>query len=144
MESALQIMNIQEILNPKPPYKCHSQKRNPDLEALWHSVYQENYEEYTMKSGQIVYTKQNIEYGYDDEENIDIEIISLEELKELPQRSGKLSALTKEINRCVVEARGNGINHYQSWHEPIYHLDEMMKKIQIPNLELRTPESNID
>lgn len=140
MESPLETINIKELLNPKPPYECHAIRRNPDLEALEHPIYQEDYEEYVMKSGQIVYTTENIEY--DDEEYSNIEIISFEEWKQLPQMSEKLQALQKEINRCVWEARGNGVNHYQPWHEPVYHLDEMMEKISVPQLELRIPEFN--
>jgi len=55
--------------------------------------------------------------------------------------TGKLAKFRKEIENCVWKARGNGINHYSKWFEfPVSPIDdEMFKKIDIPQLELREP-----
>ena len=145
MESPLNIINIFESLNPKPPYECHSIRRNPDLIKLEYEeppLFREDYEEYIMTSGQKVYQREFTIDGdwYEDDSYDEIQIISREEWEELPiQSTGKLATFHKEINKKVWEARGNGINHYHTWHEPVYHLPDMMEKIAIPQLELRRP-----
>lgn len=144
MESALKTLNLFEMLNPKPPYECKGIRRNPDLIKLSKEeppLFQEDYDEYVMNSGQRVYTREITTSAADwekDDDYTETQIISLEEWLQLPKQStGVLAAFHKEIDRCVWAARKNGINHYHPWHEPVYYLDEMMTKIDVPQLEIR-------
>ncbi len=140
----LQTINLEKLLNPKPPYECHAIRRNPDLIKLADEeppLFREDYEEYTMASGQKVYQREiMIDVDYDEWDSYtDIQIISQEEWEQLPiQSTGKLAKFRKEIESCVWKSRGNGIHHYSKWHEfPVFHLDNMFKKIDVPKLEFR-------
>lgn len=141
-QNPLQILNPSDMLIPKPPYECKSIRKNLDIIKLQEEepdLFQNDYEEYIMKSGHVVYTRMvevdNYDW-YEDESNI--EIISIYEYKDLPERSsGKLAKFYKEINTHIWKARRNGINHYHPWHEPIYNWESMMKKIPVHELIIR-------
>ena len=149
METSLQVLDILKLTNPKPPYECHSIRRNPDLITLQHNepdLFQDSYSEYVMRSGTTVYTREieikNTGWYEDGENNTELEIISKEDYESLPVRSdGVLAKFEKLIQQKVWEARKNGINHYQPWHDPVYYFDDIMKKIEVPQLEFRTPTS---
>lgn len=150
MESTLQTLNISKILNPKPPYECKSIRNNPDLIALQEkepTLFQDSYEEYIMRSGMAVYTKEIDVESFDLYENLEIntelEIISKKDWESLPIRSdGELDKFQKVLQQNVWESRKNGINHYHPWHKPIYHFDQSMQLIDIPKLMCRIPESD--
>jgi len=147
MESPLKIMNLFELLNPKPPYECKSIRQNPDLISLQHnepSLFRDSYTEYVMKSGMTVYTREiqveSFDYDEDIETDTEIEIISKDDWELLPVRSdGELAKFEKILQQKVWESRKNGINHYHPWHEPVYYIDEMLEKIPIPQLQSRIP-----
>lgn len=144
----LQVINLEEILNPKPSYECNSIRQNPDLIKLQEQepiLFQEEYEKYVMKDGVIVYTRE-IEIGsydwYEDEEQqTEPEIISKDEWEKLPAAStGELVKFRKDVESCIWKSRSNGIYHYSKWSEfPVYHIDEMFEKIDVPQLEIRKP-----
>jgi len=141
--NTLQIINLEKLLNPKPPYECKSIRVNPDIIKLQEQepdLFQDDYEEYIMKCGDVVYTRMvevnSFDWNEDEITESDIEIISFDEYKNLPERSsGKLAKFHKEIYTCVWKARKNGINHYHSWHEPVYFGKELLKMIPVPELK---------
>jgi len=139
-------INLKKILNPKPPYECEVTRTNPDLIKLQEQepiLFQEEYEKYIMNDGKVVYTRE-IEDAYDDDEpQNELEIINIEEWNKLPAEStGELAKFRKEIESCVWKSRGNGIHHYSKWHKfPVYHIETMFKKIDVPQLELQEPHT---
>lgn len=145
MEPSLQVLDIFKLLNPKPPYECKSIRKNPDLITLQEKepdLFRDSYSEYVMKSGVIVYTREIEFETFDYNEEIDydteLEIISKEDYESLPVRSdGELAKFEKILQQKVWESRKNGINHHHPWHEPVYHIDEMFEKIEVPELEFR-------
>lgn len=148
-QSPLQLINLDEILNPKPPYECKAIRKNTDLIKLQEQepfLFQEEYEKYVMQNGNIVYTREieigNYDWYEDEEQETEIEIISKEEWEKLPAKStGKLAKFRKEIENCVWKSRGSGINHYSKWFEyPLYHIENMAKEIPVPKLTYRIPE----
>ena len=147
MQESLSILNLEKLLNPKPPYECKSIRKNPDLIKLEHEespLFREDYEEYVMTSGQKVYQREITIDGdwYEDDSHTEIQIISQEEWEQLPiQSTGELEIFRKEINQYVWKARKNGIIHYHPWHEPVYDIDNMMKKIPVSELKLRIPDT---
>lgn len=148
MESPLQILNISKFLNPKHPYECKSIRDNSDLITLQEKepiLFRDSYEEYAMKSGMVVYTREidveSFDWDGDVEINTELEIISKEDWESLPVRSdGELAKFQKILQQKVWESRKNGINHYHPWHEPMYYLDEMMQTIELPTLVARIPD----
>jgi len=147
--SPLETIKIDNLVNPKPPYECEAIRTNPDLTKLQEQepiLFQEDYEKYVMKDGKVVYTRE-IDVGsydaYEDEEQqTELDIISIEEYNKLPAEStGELAKFRKEIEACVWKARGNGINHYSKWYafHVFYTGADMFKKIDVPKLEFRVP-----
>jgi len=144
----LQTINLEEILNPKPPYECKSIRSNPDIIKLQEQepiLFQEEYEKYIMKDGVIVYTREievgNYDWYEDEEQQSELEIISSEEWNKLPlQSTSELAKFSKDMEYYIWKSRGNGIHHYSKWFEfPVYHLKDMAKMIKVPKLEYDIP-----
>jgi len=139
-ESALQIINLSEKLFKQTPqnlpYNCQSNKKNMELHNLEHGRFREDYYQMESESGVRIPAYARDIGSYDEP---DVEILTEKEWLTLSIRPPRIAEIKKEIRDGENGEFFTGIKHYRNYTG--WYVADMMKTIEVPKLEFRTPES---